>query len=339
MAPETKPKPLPPNVGSQPVRRPPPPAAGRASAAQWSAMRLCLVLALLDGRGGVHAGARGARRAGRGGLDGRAAHAGRADAGGAGPRRHGGGAAHGAGRHGRAPRGALRRNDIDVYWDYTGAAWVLGMQGQVPPADPEESYEQVRSADAEIGLEWLAPTTANATLALFVRAEDAVPEPTSRGWRDSCLPAACRCAPTRLPGPPRRLPVAGRGVLDRDRARADRRRVRGRGDPPRRLARVLRRAGDGDVGRGAARAARARRRRPGDLPRVRDRPRRARGPGPAARAARRAGAPGRPPVHRQPRRAQRPARAGRRPQPVAAEFLADLEPRDPLPGRRNYPWP
>ncbi len=77
-----------------------------------------------------------------------------------------------------ALRGALRRSDIDVYWDYTGAAWVLGMQGQVPPADPEESYEQVRSADAEIGLEWLAPTTANATLALFVRAEDAVPEPT-----------------------------------------------------------------------------------------------------------------------------------------------------------------
>lgn len=77
-----------------------------------------------------------------------------------------------------ALRGAARRDDIDLFWDYTGAAWVLGMQGQAPPVDPEESFAQVSSADAERGLEWLVPSTANATLALFVRAADAVAEPS-----------------------------------------------------------------------------------------------------------------------------------------------------------------
>ena len=75
---------------------------------------------------------------------------------------------------------ALRRRafdgDIDLFWDYTGAAWALGLGQQAPPADPVESYERVARADAEAGLVWLEPTQANATLALFVRSEDR-PEP------------------------------------------------------------------------------------------------------------------------------------------------------------------
>ncbi len=58
---------------------------------------------------------------------------------------------------------------VDVFWDYTGAAWALGMGQQAPPADPQESYERVRRADEDNGLTWLHPTAANATLALFVR--------------------------------------------------------------------------------------------------------------------------------------------------------------------------
>lgn len=57
---------------------------------------------------------------------------------------------------------------IDLFWDYTGAAWSLGLGEQVPPADPEESWERVRQADVRTGLRWLEPSGANATFALFV---------------------------------------------------------------------------------------------------------------------------------------------------------------------------
>ena len=70
---------------------------------------------------------------------------------------------------------------IDVFWDYTGAAWALGMGQQVPPSDPEESYERVRRADEDNGLTWLEPTAVNATLALFVRRDELPPEDRPRG--------------------------------------------------------------------------------------------------------------------------------------------------------------
>lgn len=64
------------------------------------------------------------------------------------------------------------RGRIDLWWDYTGAAWALGMGEQAPPADPVESWQRVASADEDRGLVWLEPSGANATLALFVRAGD-----------------------------------------------------------------------------------------------------------------------------------------------------------------------
>lgn len=67
--------------------------------------------------------------------------------------------------------------DIDAFWDYTGAAWSLGLGEQAPPADPEESWQRVRQADRRNGLRWLPPTAANATFAMFVR-EDALPAET-----------------------------------------------------------------------------------------------------------------------------------------------------------------
>lgn len=76
------------------------------------------------------------------------------------------------------------RADIDLFWDYTGAAWALGLGEHAPPADPLESYERVRRADEDLGLVWLEPTTANATLALFVRADDlpGADEPRGMTW-------------------------------------------------------------------------------------------------------------------------------------------------------------
>lgn len=73
----------------------------------------------------------------------------------------------------RTLRRRARAGAIDLFWDYTGAAWALGLGERVPPAaDPIESYAQIRSADEGTGLQWLTPSAANATLALFVRAED-----------------------------------------------------------------------------------------------------------------------------------------------------------------------
>ncbi len=84
--------------------------------------------------------------------------------------------------------------EIDLYWDYTGAAWGLGLGQQNPPAEPVESYQRVRQEDLANGLTWLEPTTANATLALFVRADDLPPDPQPNGmdWLAGQLSAGDR---------------------------------------------------------------------------------------------------------------------------------------------------
>lgn len=87
-------------------------------------------------------------------------------------------------------REAIQGN-VDLFWGYTGAAWVQGLHEESPPADPAESYERVRRADEERGLVWLEPTDANATLALFVDAAN-LPEEEDRAtlsWVSSALSA------------------------------------------------------------------------------------------------------------------------------------------------------
>ncbi len=69
-------------------------------------------------------------------------------------------------------RAMMLDGDLDLYWDYTGAAWSLGLGRAQPSADPRESFEAVRAADVANGLRWYGPTQANATLALFVRAAE-----------------------------------------------------------------------------------------------------------------------------------------------------------------------
>lgn len=87
-------------------------------------------------------------------------------------------------------RRRARSGAIDLYWDYTGAAWALGLGQENPPADPRESYERVREQDLQNGLTWLDPTDANATLAFFVRPEALPPEPPSgMGWLAGTLSA------------------------------------------------------------------------------------------------------------------------------------------------------
>ena len=72
-------------------------------------------------------------------------------------------------------------DQVDLYWDYTGAAWTLGLRETAPPADPLESWERVREADADQGLRWLEASGANATFALVVRRADLPPPNGQRG--------------------------------------------------------------------------------------------------------------------------------------------------------------
>ncbi|MPZ72810.1 MAG: hypothetical protein GEU74_06185 [Nitriliruptorales bacterium] len=88
-------------------------------------------------------------------------------------------------------RRAAIGGNIDVFWDYTGAAWALGMGHQAPPSDPEESYQRVARGDESNGLTWAEPSAANATLALFVE-RDALPpsqRPRGLGWLAGVLSA------------------------------------------------------------------------------------------------------------------------------------------------------
>jgi osmoprotectant transport system substrate-binding protein len=108
-----------------------------------------------------------------------------------------------------ALRRQARMGAIDLYWDYTGAAWALGMHQENPPAQPHESFDRVREADLRNGLTWLGPTQANATLAFFVRAEHLPPEPPNgMGWlagtvsaeeRALCVDEDFRTSPGGLP--------------------------------------------------------------------------------------------------------------------------------------------
>lgn len=87
-------------------------------------------------------------------------------------------------------RRQARAGVIDVFWDYTGAAWALGLGQHNPPPQPDESYERVRQQDRKGGLVWLEPSEANATLAFFVRAGDR-PEapPNGMEWLAGVLSA------------------------------------------------------------------------------------------------------------------------------------------------------
>lgn len=69
---------------------------------------------------------------------------------------------------------AARRGEVDLFWDYSGAALSLELlRRQSPPTATQESFERAAKADSERGdLRWLGPSQANATLALFVRAAE-----------------------------------------------------------------------------------------------------------------------------------------------------------------------
>jgi len=70
-------------------------------------------------------------------------------------------------------RGALESGEVDVYWEYTGTAW-LGPLGNTDPISGEEpQFEAVKEADAENGITWTAMAGANNAYAIAVNPDAA----------------------------------------------------------------------------------------------------------------------------------------------------------------------
>ena len=70
-------------------------------------------------------------------------------------------------------RGALENKQVDMYWAYTGTAFLNFHKNKFANQPAEQIYEAVKAKDAQIGIVWLNASAANNTYALAVRQADA----------------------------------------------------------------------------------------------------------------------------------------------------------------------
>jgi osmoprotectant transport system substrate-binding protein len=71
-----------------------------------------------------------------------------------------------------AARKALTSGKIDLYWEYTGTAWLTYLKETKPIPDARKQYDAVAARDLkENKIKWLAPAPANNTYAFAVKAE------------------------------------------------------------------------------------------------------------------------------------------------------------------------
>ena len=70
-------------------------------------------------------------------------------------------------------RAALESGEVDVYWEYTGTAWLGPLGNTDPIPGEEEQFDAVREADAENGITWTAMAAANNAYAIAVNPEAA----------------------------------------------------------------------------------------------------------------------------------------------------------------------
>jgi len=70
-------------------------------------------------------------------------------------------------------RKALESGEFDLYWEYTGTAWLmlLGNESLIP--DSQQTFEKVKEADKANGLVWLQYAPLNNTYALVMKEEKA----------------------------------------------------------------------------------------------------------------------------------------------------------------------
>ncbi|SFT63594.1 Substrate binding domain of ABC-type glycine betaine transport system [Halomonas saccharevitans] len=67
-------------------------------------------------------------------------------------------------------RQAQENGQLDLYWEYTGTS-LINYNDISESLTPEETYQRVKTLDAEKGLVWLEPSDANNTYALAMREE------------------------------------------------------------------------------------------------------------------------------------------------------------------------
>ena len=70
-------------------------------------------------------------------------------------------------------REALENKQVDLYWEYTGTAFLNFHKNKFANQPREEIYNAVKTKDANIGIVWLNASEANNTYALAVRQADA----------------------------------------------------------------------------------------------------------------------------------------------------------------------
>ncbi|MCT2582176.1 glycine betaine ABC transporter substrate-binding protein [Actinophytocola gossypii] len=72
-----------------------------------------------------------------------------------------------------AVRRSLTTGQIDLYWEYTGTAWVSFLKQTERVTDPEQLFDRVRTLDAENGVTWWARAPGNDTYAIAANREAA----------------------------------------------------------------------------------------------------------------------------------------------------------------------
>ncbi|RZS30355.1 osmoprotectant transport system substrate-binding protein [Herbihabitans rhizosphaerae] len=65
-------------------------------------------------------------------------------------------------------RKALVTSEIDLYWEYTGTAWVSFLRKTEKFAEPQQMFDAVKAADAANGVTWFPAAPANNTYAIAV---------------------------------------------------------------------------------------------------------------------------------------------------------------------------
>jgi osmoprotectant transport system substrate-binding protein len=70
-------------------------------------------------------------------------------------------------------RGALENKQVDLYWEYTGTAFLNFHKNKFANQPGDEIYAAVKAKDEGIGIVWLNASAANNTYALAVRQADA----------------------------------------------------------------------------------------------------------------------------------------------------------------------
>lgn len=66
-------------------------------------------------------------------------------------------------------REALVAGEIDIYWEYTGTAWITHLGHEDAITDPQECYDKVLAEDAGNDLVWLAMAPFNNTYTLMMK--------------------------------------------------------------------------------------------------------------------------------------------------------------------------